>query len=54
MGENIATKEGKITALDSTNVRHEEVTTVTQTKLTVVVGPLMTETETGTQYCNPC
>ena len=35
-------------ALDGTNVRHEEVTTATRTKLTVVVGPLTTATEMGT------
>ena len=46
--ENIATTEGTIAALDGANVRHKEVTTATRTKLTVVVGPLMTATDTGT------
>ena len=48
VGENIATMEDTITALDGANFRHEEVTTTMGTKLAVVVGPLTTETETGT------
>ena len=48
VGLNIASTEGIITALDGANVRHEEVTTVTQTKLAFVVGLLMTEMEMGT------
>ena len=47
MGENIASTEGTITALDSANVRHKEVTTATRTKLAVVVGKLITATEMG-------
>ena len=47
-GEDIAETEGEITALDETNVRHEEVTSATRVKLAVVVGPRTTATETGT------
>ena len=46
--ENIATTEGTITALDSANVRHKEVTTATWTKVAVVVGPLTTATDMRT------
>ena len=48
VGENISTMEGTITALDGANIRHEEVTSATQTKLAVVVGLLTTATETVT------
>ena len=48
VGENIASIEGKITALDGANIRHEEVTTGMRTKLAVVVGPLTTATEMKT------
>ena len=48
MGNNIATMEGTITALDGANVRHEEVATATGMKLAVVVGQLTMATETGT------
>ena len=44
MGENISSTEGTITALKGANARHEEVTTMTRTKLAIVVGPLTTET----------
>ena len=37
-----------ITALDSANVRHEEIMTTTRTKLVVMVGPLTIATEMGT------
>ena len=47
LGEEITETEGKITALDGTNVRHEEVTSATRVKLAVVVGPRITATETG-------
>ena len=47
VGENINSMEGTITALDGTNVQNEEVTTVTRTKIVVVVGPLTTATEMG-------
>ena len=40
MGENIATTEGTVNALDGANVRHREVTTVMRTKIVVVVGML--------------
>ena len=48
LGEEIAETEGKITALDGANVRHEVVMSATRVKLTVVVGPRTTATETGT------
>ena len=48
LGEEIAETEGKITALDGTDVRHEEVTSATWVKLAVIVGPRTTATETGT------
>ena len=48
VGENIAYTEGTVTALKGANARHEEVTTMTRTKLVVVVGPLTTATEMGT------
>ena len=48
MGENIASVEGTITSLDGANVRPEEVTTATRTKLVVMVGPLTMATEMGT------
>ena len=48
LGEEIAETEGMITALDRTNVRQEEVTSATQVKLAVVVGPRTTATDTGT------
>ena len=44
MGEKIASTEGTITTLDGANVRNEEVTSMTRTKLAIVVGPLTTET----------
>ena len=47
LGEDIAEMEGKITVLDGTNVRQEEVTSATRVKLAVVVGPRTTATETG-------
>ena len=40
--------EGTITARDGVNIKHEEVATATQTKISVVVGPLKTATEMGT------
>ena len=46
-GDNISSTESTITALDCANIRLEEVTTATQTKLVVVVGPLLTETKIG-------
>ena len=48
MGENIASTEGTITAVDGANVKHNEVMTVTLTKLVVVVGPLTMAIEMGT------
>ena len=48
MGNNIATMEGTITALDGANVRHKEVATAMGVKLAVVVGQLTMATETGT------
>ena len=48
MGENIASTEGTITALDGAYIRHEEVTNATRAKLAIVVGPLTTATEMGT------
>ena len=48
LGEEIAEMEGKITALEGANVRHEEVTSATRVKLAVVVGARTTATETGT------
>ena len=48
MGENIASTEVTITALDGANVSYEEVMSLTRTKLAVVVGPLTTATEMGT------
>ena len=48
VGENIASVEGVITALDGANVRHKEVTTGTRMKLAVVVGPLTAATDMGT------
>ena len=48
MGDNIASTEGTINALDRVTTRHEEVTTATRTKLAVMVVPLMTATEIGT------
>ena len=48
LGDEITETEGKITALDGVNVRHEEVTLATRVKLAVFVGPRTTATETGT------
>ena len=48
VGENIASTKGAITALDGANVRHEEVTSETRTKLAVVVGPMATATDMET------
>ena len=48
LGEEISETEGKITAIDGANVRHKEVTSATQVKLAVVVGPQTTATDTGT------
>ena len=48
VGDNIASTEVTITDLDGATTWHEEVTTATQTKLAVMVGPLMTATEIGT------
>ena len=47
LGEEITETEGKITALDGANVRHEEIMSATRVKLAVVVGPWTTATETG-------
>ena len=48
MGGNTVSTEGVITALDSANVRHEEVTYATRTKLAVVIVPLIMTTEMRT------
>ena len=45
VGEKIASTEGAITALDSAKVRHEEVTSVTQKKLAVMVDLLTAASE---------
>ena len=48
VGENVASMEGAITALDGTNFRNEEVTSAVRKKLAVVVGLLRTATEMRT------
>ena len=47
LGDEITETEGKITALDGVNVRHEEVTLATRVKLAVVVGTQNMAMETG-------
>ena len=48
VGENIASTEEATTSLDGANASYKEVTSATQTKLAVVIGPLKTATELET------
>ena len=48
IGENIAETQGRVAALDGTNVRHNEVTSAMRMRLAVVSGPRTTAKEMGT------